>query len=328
MSALGAESIAQPILNLLTTVWGYVPNILAAAIVLVIGFLIAKLVRQLLIPVFSRIRVDKLQEKAGIQVPEVAKLSNTLAYLVYVLILIPVIIVALQVLNIRAISEPAISTLGMVFDFIPNIIVAALIIGVGAIIGKFAGQIVKRLIAATGVDQKLTELTDGKTERFVLSKVVGVAVEVVIIVFFCVEGLSVLQLSVLTGIGTAVIGYLPNVLASLIILVVAVFVARMAEKALKKTGFDAYTLLVRIAIFAIAAFMILNQLGIASKIVNSAFILILAALAVAFAVAFGIGGREFAANTLKKLSDKAECAEVEETEEKPEEEPAEKADEE
>ena len=304
MGALHAENIAQPILNLLTTIWGYVPNVLGAAIVLVAGFLIARLVRQLLIPVFSRIRVDKLQEKAGIEVPETARLSTTLAYVVYVLILIPVIIVALQVLNIKSISDPAVSTLGMVFDAIPNIIVAAIIIGLGCVIGKFAGQIVKRLIATTGVDKKLNDLTDGKTDRFVLSTVAGTAVQAVIIVFFAVEGLSVLGLSVLTGIGSAIIAYLPNVLASLIILVVAVFASKLAEKALKKTGFDSYALIVRIAIFTIAAFMILNQLGIASQIVNYAFIFIMAALAIAFAVAFGIGGREYAANALKKLTEK------------------------
>ena len=319
MAALHAENIAEPILNLLNTVWGYVPNILGACIVLVAGFLIARLVRQLLVPVFSRIRVDRLQEKAGIEVPETARLSTTLAYVVYVLILIPVIIVALQVLNIKSISEPAVSTLGMVFDAIPNIIVAALIIGIGCVIAKFAGQIVKRLIATTGVDKKLNDLTEGKTDRFVLSTVVGTVVQAVIIVFFTVEGLSVLGLSVLTGIGSAVIGYLPNVLASLIILVIAIFAARLAEKALKKTGFASYALIARIAIFTIAAFMILNQLGIASQIVNYTFIFIMAALAIAFAVAFGIGGREYAAKALKKLTEKEEKVE-EAAEEKKEEE--------
>ena len=47
--------------------------------------------------------------------------------------------------------------------------------------------------------------------------------------------------------------------------------------------------------------MVLIQLGIATTIVSAAFIIVLGALAVAFAIAFGIGGRDFAANTLKKL---------------------------
>lgn len=304
MGALKADSVAQPVLGLLNTIWNFLPNILAAAIVLLVGSSVARLVRQLLVPVFQKLKVDRLQEKAGISVPDSARLSNTLSYVVYVLILIPVIITALQVLNVRVISDPAVSMLNVVFNKIPSIIVAALIIGLGCVIAKFAGQIVSRLIAATGVDAKLTELTDNKMSGFTLSNVVGTVVQVILILFFVAEGLNVLGFTVLTSISTTIIAYLPNVLAAVIILICAVFAARIAEKALKKTGMAAYALIVKIAIFVIAAFMGLNQLGIASVIVNSAFILILAALAVAFAVAFGIGGRDFAAKTLEKLSDK------------------------
>lgn len=307
MTALNVSSIAQPVLGLLNTVWNFIPNVLAAVIVLWVGSAVARLIRQLLIPVFQKLKVDRLQEKAGISVPDAAKLSHTLSYVVYVLILIPVIITALQVLNIRAISDPAVSMLNVIFDKIPSIIVAALIIGIGCVIAKFAGQIVGRLIAATGVDAKLTELTDGKMSKFILSTVVGVVVQVVLILFFVAEGVNVLGLAVLSGIGAAIIGYLPNVLAAVIVLICAIFAARIAEKAMKKTGLAAYTLIVKTAIFVIAAFMVLNQLGIAGVIVNSAFILILAALAVAFAVAFGVGGRDFAAKTLEKLSNKLEA---------------------
>lgn len=307
MGALNADSVAQPVLGLLNKIWSFVPNILAAVIVLLVGSAVARLVRQLLVPVFQKLKVDRLQEKAGISVPDSARLSNTLSYIVYVLILIPVIITALQVLNIQVISDPAVSMLNVVFNKIPSIIVAALIIGLGCVIAKFAGQIVSRLIAATGVDAKLTELTDNKMSGFTLSNVVGAAVQVVLTLFFVAEGLNVLGFTVLTGISTTIIAYLPNVLAAVIILICAVFAARIAEKAMKKTGMAAYALIVKIAIFVIAAFMGLNQLGIASVIVNSAFILILAALAVAFAVAFGIGGRDFAAKTLEKLSDKLDA---------------------
>ena len=55
------------------------------------------------------------------------------------------------------------------------------------------------------------------------------------------------------------------------------------------------------AIVVVAVFMVLIQLGIATTIVSAAFIIVLGALAVAFAIAFGIGGRDFAANTLKKF---------------------------
>ncbi len=76
--SLGMQEVSSPILNLLNTMWGYLPNILAAVVVLCVGFFIAKLVRELLIPVFNKIKVNRLQEKAGIEVEDSAKLSTPL----------------------------------------------------------------------------------------------------------------------------------------------------------------------------------------------------------------------------------------------------------
>lgn len=310
-SALGMNNISAPILNLLNSIWGYVPNILAAAIILIVGFQIAKYVRQLLVPVFAKLNIDKLQEKAGIEVTDSAKLSNTLAYIVYVLILIPMIVMALHVLNISVISDPAISMLNTIFDFIPNILVALIIILLGCMIGKFVGQIVTQLIASAGLDAKLSRLIEGKNEKFSLSKVVGTICYAVVVIFFVVESFSVLHLSVLTEIGVVVIAYMPYVLSAFLIFAICYFAGTLAEKTLKKNGFTAYAVIAKVAIFTVGAFMVLNQLGIATEIVNAAFILVLAALAVAFAIAFGIGGREFASNALKKLEEKAEKKDAE-----------------
>lgn len=315
-SALGVDSIATPILGMLSTIWGYLPNVLGAVIVLIVGFLIARLIRSLLIPVFDRIKVDKLQEKLGVEVNDQNKLSSTLAYVVYVLILIPVIIIALQVLKISAVSEPAVGMLNIIFSYIPKIIGAALIIFIGVLIARFACQIVTRLIGATGVDPKIQGLLDGKMQNFVFSKTVGTVVRVLIVIFFVVESFSVLKLGILSQVGDAIIKYMPSVLAALIILIAAMVVSSLAEKALKKLGYNGFAAIAKIAIIVLAVFMILSQLSIAPKIVNIAFFMVMAALAVAFAISFGVGGREFAASVLKDAKDKydaekaaaAECA--------------------
>lgn len=306
-NVLGLSNVAQPIVNILSTIWGYVPNILAAAIVLVVGSLIAKLVRQLLVPVFDKLNIDKLQEKAGIKVARADKLSSTLSYIVYVLILIPTVVMALDVLNISVISVPAKNMLNTIIGFIPSLIIGLILIIIGCMIGKLAGQIVTKLIAASGLDAKLQEVTDSK--KLVLSKLVGSVVYGIIVILFVVQGLNVLALDVLTQVGAVIISYMPAVLGAVLILAACMIISTMAEKALAKNGFKTYGIIVKCAIIAIGAFMILSQLNIAPEIVNSAFILILAALAVAFAVAFGVGGREFAAHMLKKLEEKSEKTE-------------------
>lgn len=305
-SALGLGSVMAPISNILNTIWGYVPNLVAAAIVLMVGNLIAKLVRQLLVPVFDKMNINKLQEKAGIEVKNADKLSNTLAYIVYVLILIPTVIMALNVLNITVISVPAVSMLNSVISFIPNIVIGLVIIVIGCMIGKLVGQIVTKLIASAGLDAKLQGLLDEKSQKFVLSKVTGGVVYAAVVIFFVVEGLNVLKLDVLTEVGASVIAYMPKALAAVLILAAALIVSSMAEKALRRNGMTTYAVVAKAAIIVAGVFMILSELGIASSIVNDTFHLTVLAIAVAFAIAFGIGGREFAAKALKKLEDKKE----------------------
>ena len=305
-SALGLGSVMAPISNILNTIWGYVPNLVAAAIVLMVGNLIAKLVRQLLVPVFDKMNINKLQEKAGIEVKNADKLSNTLAYIVYVLILIPTVIMALNVLNITVISVPAVSMLNSVISFIPNIVIGLVIIVIGCMIGKLVGQIVTQLISSAGLDAKLQGLLDEKSQKFVLSKVTGGVVYAAVVIFFVVEGLNVLKLDVLTEVGASVIAYMPKALAAVLILAAALIVSSMAEKALRRNGMTTYAVVAKAAIIVAGVFMILSELGIASSIVNDTFHLTVLAIAVAFAIAFGIGGREFAAKALKKLEDKKE----------------------
>ena len=311
-TSLGVGTIANPISSLLNVVWGYLPNIVAAIVILIAGTMIAKLVRELLVPLFQKLKIDELQQKAGIEVKEDAKLSTTLAYVVYVLIIIPVIVAALQALRISVITQPAVAMLDKVIAFVPNIVVTLVLILVGTRVGRFAGQLVSKLIASSGVDAQIRKLIGDKVPKFVFSDTVGLIVRIVLDVFFVVEGIRVLRLDVLTNIGATMIAYLPNVLASVLILIGAFLLAAAAEKGMEKNGLKDYAGITRIAILVVAGFMVLNQLGIASTIVNYAFIIILTAVGVAFAISFGVGGRSFAARMLDKLGDKIEEKDKEE----------------
>lgn len=307
---LGMTQVTAPILALLNTVWGYVPNISFAIIILWIGFYIAKLVRELLVPILNKLEVNRLQKIAGIQVNEQGELSNTLAYIVYVLILIPVIISALSVLNIRAISDPAIAMLSTVFNYIPSILAALIIIVIGWILAKFIGNIITRLIESSGLDAKLAELTGTKNPTFSLSNVTGKTVEVILVIFFIVESFATLHLGVLTSIGTSIIAYMPYALAAFIIFAICVLIGSIVSNVFKKNGHPAVGSMFKYLIYIIGGFMILNQLGIARTLVDSTFILIVAALAVAFAIAFGVGGRDFAKSVLAELQVKIKKEEL------------------
>jgi len=115
-----------------------------------------------------------------------------------------------------------------------------------------------------------------------------------------------LKLPVSSEIGAAVIGYLPAVLTAVIILAIGMFAANTAEAALVKKfpNAKASALVVKVVIYVFVGFVCLSQLGVAIAVVEKTFVLAVAALCVAFAVAFGIGGRTFAANMLEKLEKK------------------------
>lgn len=313
LSKLGFQGDATlPITSLVTQFFGFVPNLIAAAIIIAIGMFVARIIQQLLKPLLKRLNVDKIQEKAGIQPSENATLSSVISYIVYVVILVPVIVAALQVLNIEAISAPAIAMLNKIFVFLPNIFVAIAIVIIGGFIATLVEKLLTNILSGVGTDAMVSKiLPEGKSSQFSLSSVVGAVVKYIIILLFVVEAVNVIQLEVLRVVGQAIIAYLPFAISAIIIIGLALLLASWAEKAIQKK-FPESTMLalfVKVAILVVAVLMSLDQLGIAPYIVNAAFILIVGALAVAFAIAFGVGGRGFAEGVLKKVEKSAESSE-------------------
>ncbi|WP_353892822.1 mechanosensitive ion channel [Proteinivorax hydrogeniformans] len=309
LNQLGLHDAAQPITMVVSRFLNFIPNIIAASIILVVGIFIAKIIRQLLVPVLKKLNVDKLQEKAGVETSEEAQISSVISYIVYVLILIPVVISALQVLNIAAISDPAIAMLNRIVVFLPNIFVAIAIVVIGVYIAKISGKLLTQVLSSVGTDKligKIIPSDDEKISKFSLSTAIGELVKYIVGLLFFVEAINVLRLEVLQTVGQGIIAYLPFAISAIIIMGTALFIATWVEALIGKKAPNAKVtaLIAKTTIIVIAVFMALSQLGVASSIVNAAFIITLGALAIAFAISFGIGGREFAANMLKRLEDK------------------------
>ncbi|MHC1717302.1 MAG: mechanosensitive ion channel [Acidaminococcaceae bacterium] len=308
LDLLGMKNVSAPIASLVTKILDFIPNVIAAAIILVVGFFLAKIICKLLTPMLKKLNIDKIQEKAGIAATDTTSLSSIITYLVYVLILIPVITAALQVLNVSAISDPAIAMLEKVVIFLPNIFVAIAIVIIGLFIAKIVGKLLDNVLSGVGLNTMIRKLvvTDESSLRGMsFSKLIGTAVEYIIAFLFIVQALNVLQLEVLQFVGAAIIGYLPLAISALLILFLAFLFGNWAEKIIstKCPHGKMCGLMVKSLIMVFAFFMALGQLGVAPAIVNAAFIIILGAVSIAFAVAFGLGGKEFAANVLKKMEE-------------------------
>src|SRR5690606_35794953 len=145
---------------------------------------------------------------------------------VYVLILIPVLIASLQVLNISAVSVPAIAMLNKIALFLPNILLAIAILIIGVFIAKLAGKLISSILSGVGTDtfvKKVLPAEASRLEKVSPSKIIGEAIKYVIILLFFVEAINVIRLEVLQFVGEAIISYLPFAISAILILIAALF---------------------------------------------------------------------------------------------------------
>lgn len=288
-----------------TTFLNFLPNIIAAIIIVAFGVFLSKLIMQLLSAGLKKTKIDRLQDKWGVEHKDGAGFSDIIARFVYVIIMIIFVVAAIQVLNISAISAPATQVVNSIFGIIPNLFVAVILIVFGVFLANLVGKLLENILSGTGMD-KFVSNTLPQNSKFCASKVIATIVKVVIDIIFIVAAIKVLNIAVLSKIGTAVIAYMPQVLAAVIVLVLAWFLGGWAEKLILKNNENAQATAVaaKVAIIVLAVFMALSQLGIAANIVNILFIAVVGAVAIAVAIAFGIGGKDFAKHTLNKIDKK------------------------
>ena len=137
------------------------------------------------------------------------------------------------------------------------------------------------------------------------AKVLVNVVKAFLVIFIAAQSIQSLDLPVFAGVASELIYWLPILVKAALIILGAFVAANLVEGALSKCCTKAAKA-AKAAVFTVAGFMTLSQLGIASAIVEKVFVLIVAALAVAFAIAFGLGGKEYAAKVLKKIEEKKE----------------------
>lgn len=319
LDALGLRGISGPFEDLLNSFLAFIPKLVAAALIFAIGYVVAKIVRDILTKFLEAAGLNRLAEKLHLaDYVKGSSLAKAVGTIVFILIMIPVTISALEALDIRGISDPAISMLNDVLAMIPNIIVAIVLILAGVFIAKWLKGVVVSLLENLGVNSLAGKMgLGGRTASSTsIAQVIGTIVQIIIILLFVSEALQVANLDFMASLATAIFAYLPMVIAAIVILAVGFWLANMAERLVGSVLVDGagqpsvLRHVAKYAILGIAFFMAISQLGIAPMIVNTAFLLILGAVALAFGLAFGLGGRETAARYLKKAEKRIDETEV------------------
>ncbi|HEY7590631.1 MAG TPA: mechanosensitive ion channel [Candidatus Limnocylindrales bacterium] len=189
---------------------------------------------------------------------------------------------------------------------IPGVIGALLIILIGWFLSGIIGRLVSRGLKSVGADRVFAEHGQGvypdRAMKFRPSEVAGEVVKWAIRFVFLIAAANVLGMPQVSELLNQVLLWIPNLIVAVIILLVAPILARFVRGAVETAadgmGFTNGALLGRIAQYAIIAFAVIvaiDQVGIAADLVNTLFVGVVAALAIAFGLAFGLGGRDVAA---------------------------------
>ncbi|AYC28654.1 mechanosensitive ion channel [Paenisporosarcina cavernae] len=323
LNALGIDGLSGPFEGMLDKFFAFIPKLVSAAIVFFIGYFAAKLVRNILTKFLESIGTDRLAHKLKIaSFFEGTSLSRIIGIIAFVLIMIPVTITALEILDLNGISDPAISMLNDIMEMLPKIAIAIVLVIIGIVVGKWVKEVVENLLKNLGVDSLFSNMgfnnvsSSSNANNLSFAKILAIIAQVVVVLLFVVEALQILELEFMVTLATGIFAYLPAVIAAVIILAVGFWLASLAEQfvgsVMTKASGSPHVLryVAKYAILAFAFFMALDQLGIAASIINAAFILILGGVALAFGLAFGLGGRDHASRYLDRMEKSIENADV------------------
>ncbi|MCM8760632.1 MAG: hypothetical protein NC938_05090 [Candidatus Omnitrophica bacterium] len=168
--------VIEPVKAMAIKIWSYVPAIAGAIVILVVGWLVAKLVEAIVVRVLKALRLDAASDKAGItnvlaQGDIKLTLSELIGAIVYWLIILVVIATTLDALNLKIASELVSKLVG----YVPNILAAIFILILGSFLANFVAAIVRT--AASNAGLKNAKMLAQLTQTLIVIFAVVVAIE-------------------------------------------------------------------------------------------------------------------------------------------------------
>lgn len=311
LEALSLQSLLAPIQGLLDRILTFVPNLLAGLVILAVGWFVARVVQRIVTSLLAAAGADALGDRVGLGAAlGDRRLSGLVGLVVYVLILVPVVISALGALQLNAVTDPASRMLARMMEAIPLVFAAVLLLVIAYVVARLVAGLLASVLAGAGFDSALDRIglvraSKAKGAR-APSAVVGTLAVVAIMLFASIEAAALLGFLNLAGLLTGFVSFAGQVILGLVVFGVGLYLAGVAAEAIRSSAtVQAGTLAMaaRVSIIVLAGAMGLRQMGLANEIIQLAFGALLGAIAVAAALAFGLGGRDLAAKELASWRD-------------------------
>ncbi|PKP98406.1 MAG: hypothetical protein CVT74_11110, partial [Alphaproteobacteria bacterium HGW-Alphaproteobacteria-13] len=264
--------VMTPVQTLLNSIMAFIPKLIGAGLIFFIGAMVARIVRDIVVTTLQTVSFDKWVNRGGAEaLTGNSQISKTIGVIVYVLIIIPVAILALDALDLASVSAPASDMLRLILAAIPRIIGAALLLGVGYLVSRFVVQILAEILPGLGADRAVGAtgiLPEGTTVSGVVARIAQVA----IILFFAIAATRLLGFPELTAILDRVLELGGRVVFGAVVIIVGFLIARLLERLIGGAGESSLAAtIVRWAAIILFTFMGLQFMGVGEDIVRLAF---------------------------------------------------------
>ncbi len=307
LRALKIEGITDSLEKMMTKILEFIPNLIAAAAILILGLFVAKIVRKAVSGLSFAARIDELGSQAGCGkvFGEKSTLSQLLGLVSYVLVAIPVII-SLTALKIDALTDSVSGFFNLILNATGNVIGAAVLLFAAFLVGGIVSGIVVQLLESFGFNKLITAIGVSKENATVTpAQVAGKLTMITIMFLAAIAACNILEFTELAGLLRQFLTFGGNILLGIVVMLIGIFLANVASDAVSKgENTKTLSLAVKVIVLIFTGAIALNTMQIGGAIVTTAFTMVLGAICVAAAVAFGIGGRELAARKLNEWSEK------------------------
>ena len=299
LKALGLDSVSQPLNDLLTQFFAFVPKLIGAAAVGAVAFLIATIAK---IGVQKGLVIGDVDNRLRLAPGTLTNSLPLAAFSFLMLLALPAIFGALEM---KELSEPIQGMVDQILGFLPSLLSASIILGIFFLIAKLASTLVTSLLRPTGfnkIPQHLGLMSDTSMMKTQPTELAGTATMGVILLMGVSQAVKMLKLDVVSNVFDEAFEFAVPVVIGIVILGVGLWLANLARNAVQagKPGSESTGNMVFMGVMVLTGIIALKRMGLAGELVDLGFGLALGGVALALALAFGLGGRTAAAKYLEQ----------------------------
>ena len=293
--------------GMMDNILNYLPQLAVGAFVLTVGIFLSRVVKEALTSTLEAAQIDNLVTRFGLtgDGEKSTSLAKSSGLIIAAIVIITAAATAIGIWDIPGVSDPVGNLLNAILGYIPRIIGAAIILCIFVFIGKFVSNLAKSTLPALGIDNSLSSFAslDGKGKNFIPSNVIANIGFIGVALTGLTAAMKALGINELTNVFNTLLEIGGRVVLGAVIIGAGLFITNFIAKIVTQTSGDLAGKIIKYATMVIVIFMGLETMQLGEGIVDTAFRYSAMAAAVAAgaggAIAFGLGGREWAAKKLE-----------------------------